>query len=402
MMRIPFLRHNRQQNGPKRKHPPVLYGEHRSEPNEVEPMNRQAIILQLRSKSAIILSENHEYLRIRRAPGMAIGQTIRFDSKDLVWSTSLWEGLNMKKKDLTIAASLILVVAVGFVFARYGLQKPQNGFGPAATQTQTETIQGTGTPSTETHQVSREAVAMLAIDINPSVRLMLDGDGLVLEAIAINDDAEQLDLEALVGLTADAAVERVVEEAIALGFIDPDDFNDDFVVLTHSAFGSNDHEPLMQTIQTRLLERTGKNTQLQNVEMVMVRATEQEMNQAQQDRTGVGLMIMNRLSVQAGLDEAKTVREFFANQERLALMQQGGYMWQGQYGPEGATGQGIQATVRETTGTAKQGEDAPGPQGREGTGTTTGETSGTGPNGPGNGLGGDGSSPSGSSSSGNR
>ena len=97
-------------------------------------------------------------------------------------------------------------------------------------------------------------------------------------------------------------------------------------------------------IQTRLQERIRNNEALQNVEMVMLRATEQQMTQAHKDNIGLGLQIINQNAVQAGLGEAKTVREFFANRERLQLAQtfcqQEGYMWQGKYGGSGEDGPG--------------------------------------------------------------
>jgi hypothetical protein len=41
--------------------------------------------------------------------------------------------------------------------------------------------------------------AVIAVDINPSVELSLDAEGLVIEAAAMNSDAETLDLVSVLG-----------------------------------------------------------------------------------------------------------------------------------------------------------------------------------------------------------
>jgi len=63
----------------------------------------------------------------------------------------------------------------------------------------------------------------VVLDINPSVELVLDKDEVVEYANALNEDADLLlvniDLE---GLSAEAAIDLIIEEATKLGFIDPE------------------------------------------------------------------------------------------------------------------------------------------------------------------------------------
>lgn len=341
-------------------------------------MKRQALILQIRKYDAIILSEDHDYYKIRRQPGFAVGQSIQFSPEDVIQPTMLREGFSMKKKWVTVAASLILVVAVGVVFASFGLIPKSNPTGTTAVET--TAIQSADTAAPSTALAAKPVVAVLAIDINPSLELQLAADGTVVAFKAMNQDAEKLQLGALIGMPAEAAIETIITVARQAGFINSNDDISDFVLLAEVPLDATatEAEPLYAMIQTRLQERIRNNEALQNVEMVMLRATEQQMTQAHKDNIGLGLQIINQNAVQAGLGEAKTVREFFANRERLQLAQtfcqQEGYMWQGKYGGSGedGPGKGTQEQNRETTGTANQGETT-------GSGTANqGETTGNG------------------------
>lgn len=336
-------------------------------------MKRQGLILQVRKNDALILSEDHDYLKIRRQPGFAIGQTVQFSLEDVIQNTINREGFTMKKKWVTVAASVILVAAVGVFFASFGLN-PQTK--PAETTVAgTTALQATETIAPSTALAAKPIVAVLAIDINPSLELKLAVDGTVVAFQFMNQDAEKLQFGELIGMPADAAVEAVVAAAKQAGFINSDDEVIDYVVLAeaHQNAATAEAEPLYAMIQNRLQERIKNNVALQNVEMVMLRATEQQMIQAHKDNIGLGLHVMNQASIQANLGEAKTVREFFANQERLQLAQQEGYMWQGQYGgSEEGPGQGTQQQSRATTGTSagngNQGETT-GPKAGDNAGT---------------------------------
>lgn len=335
-------------------------------------MKRQALILEVRRREAIVLTEDHEYLKIRLQPGFAVGQSVQISPEDLIQTTTPREGIYMKKKWMTVAASLVLVVAVGVLAATVGptlLSKPTGTNETDEISTTAETLAPT------TALAANPAVAVLAIDINPSLELQLDAESLVVAYQTMNQDAEKLQLGELVGLPAETAVEAVVTAAKQAGFIDVSDETDDFVVLSVTPLEGTEAEidPLYTRLQERLRDRIRLNEQLQDCQMVMLRTTEQVRTQAHQAGIGLGLQVMNQAAVQAGLGEAKTVREFFANRERLQLMEQAGYMWQGQYGGSGeeGPGQGTQEQSRETSGTAKQGETS-------GTGSGSGPSDGSG------------------------
>ena len=341
-------------------------------------MDRKGLILTLGLRHTVVLTKDHEYLKIRRQPTHAIGQTIWFSPVDVITSPSIREGFEMKKKTLVWAVALVMVVAVGTLFALPGLL-PLTG-SPADT-TPVQTQMGVTESAGSTSLAAEPAVAVLTVQINPEVELYVSASDKVVKVVALNEDAEELDLDSLRGLSADEAVEALITMATEKDFIIDEDNLSDFVVVTECPLADGPAEgvePLLAQIRNRIQNRIQNNENMQNVELAMLRATEQNRIEARQENIGVGLKLLNQRSEQAGLGRAESIREYFANQERLRFAHQEGFMMQRKAGdgsqPTYQHTETNRETNRETTGTAAQ--NGPGP------------TSGTGePNGPGGGNG---------------
>ena len=87
---------------------------------------------------------------------------------------------------------------------------------PAITDTQSAS---SSSSTNEAPSATNLATSYLAIDINPSIELVIE-NGRIVSVIACNDDAEVLlSGEDLVGLTTDEATEKIVALAEELGFI---------------------------------------------------------------------------------------------------------------------------------------------------------------------------------------
>ena len=87
---------------------------------------------------------------------------------------------------------------------------------PAITDTQSAS---SSSSTNEAPSATNLATSYLAIDINPSIELVIE-NGKIVSVIACNDDAEVLlSGEDLVGLTTDEATEKIVALAEELGFI---------------------------------------------------------------------------------------------------------------------------------------------------------------------------------------
>lgn len=90
---------------------------------------------------------------------------------------------------------------------------------PAITDTQSASSSSSSSSTNEAPSATNLATSYLAIDINPSIELVIE-NGKIVSVIACNDDAEVLlSGEDLVGLTTDEATEKIVALAEELGFI---------------------------------------------------------------------------------------------------------------------------------------------------------------------------------------
>lgn len=96
----------------------------------------------------------------------------------------------------------------------------------------------------------------VAVDINPSIEFVVDGDDIVESFIFLNEDAAVLcaDLD-FVGMNIDDAIELFVQTATEAGYIDPEG-EDNAVLVT--VLGEDGEEPRMEVIRERIRERLNR------------------------------------------------------------------------------------------------------------------------------------------------
>jgi glutamyl/glutaminyl-tRNA synthetase len=110
----------------------------------------------------------------------------------------------------------------------------------------------------------QKVASYVTISINPEVELALTEEGVVLEVLAINDDADILiaDLE-LEGLTVEEATDELLDAAVETGFIDELSEENEVVVTT-----VNEDETTRMDLETLVLARI--RTRLQTKEIAAV------------------------------------------------------------------------------------------------------------------------------------
>ncbi|MGB7594209.1 MAG: hypothetical protein WBL80_01440 [Erysipelotrichaceae bacterium] len=162
--------------------------------------------------------------------------------------------------------------------------------------------------------------AIISVDINPSFELSVNNAGIVIKIEALNADAQSIDTSALLHESAEVAVESIVALAIKAGFIDTADLEDDYVVVS-TVLMSGTKAELGDTLQTKLRDRIHLSDPLQCVDLVQIKATLQERQQARDKDVPVGLYIING-SIQNQNGAMLSVKEFFANDANRAAIQQ--------------------------------------------------------------------------------
>lgn len=96
----------------------------------------------------------------------------------------------------------------------------------------------------------------VAVDINPSIEFIVDGDDIVESFIFLNEDAAILcaDLD-FTGMNIDDAIELFVQTATEAGYIDPEG-EDNAVLIT--VLGEDGEEARMEQIRERIRERLNR------------------------------------------------------------------------------------------------------------------------------------------------
>ncbi len=97
-----------------------------------------------------------------------------------------------------------------------------------------------------------EPISFVTISINPEVELALDENNKILEVIPINDDADVLlsDLN-LVGLNVEESIEKIVDSAMEIGFLE-EYSEENAVIVTAVSDGEKERKELEETVINKI------------------------------------------------------------------------------------------------------------------------------------------------------
>lgn len=161
--------------------------------------------------------------------------------------------------------------------------------------------------------------AIYALDINPSFELSVNPHDKVIDIVAVNDDAKSITFDDLIGLPAEEAVELLIERAEAAGFIELDDLEDDFIVITTIA-QKEQYREQSEGLHARLRERIQLNTMLQAMNVVTIKATVAQLMEARGDEVPVGLYVLHGM-VTSPDGTILSAKEFFAKEGNLEAIE---------------------------------------------------------------------------------
>lgn len=167
--------------------------------------------------------------------------------------------------------------------------------------------------------------AIVSVEINPSFELSTLEDGTVIEIDALNEDAQTIEVADLISLALDQVVETLVARSAEAGFIDLNDLEDDFVLVTTVVLDESDEDnqaALEEKLELMIQERIQISEGLQSMNVVQIKASVQERLLAQGLDVPVGLYVINGMIEVEG--ELVPVREFFADSERRSLVENRG------------------------------------------------------------------------------
>lgn len=183
-------------------------------------MNISGIIIRLKGKKAIILTDQGNFIKKKRKPGMAVGQQIL-----IIESESQRLARRFRTRAMSFAAAACGVLIVMLCFLRF---IPEN-----------------------------MVFAYVDLDINPSIEFAIDRENFVLEVNPLNEDAKTL-TEGLntVNRTLDAAIFELVEKMEREGLIRSD--KDNIILVSASLHSGNTDKKESRKLEMLLSEiKTG-------------------------------------------------------------------------------------------------------------------------------------------------
>lgn len=153
---------------------------------------------------------------------------------------------------------------------------------------------------------------IVAIDINPSFEVSVNALDNVVKIEAMNDDAETIEVDDLIGMKVEDAVDLIVQRSIEAGFINIEDLEEDYVVVT--SISLEDKEEDHDRIHDRIQEQIKDSEYLQSLNIVSIKATQREKFEAEGKDIPVGLYVINGYVQQEDGTYMKA-GEFFSNPE---------------------------------------------------------------------------------------
>lgn len=214
-------------------------------------------VVKINDKDIVVMTENNTFEKIKKFEGLEEGMEVYFEKQDIIKN---------KKSHLnnipTVAAAIFLLVFTSI----YGISFWNTNY---------------------------EAIALVSVDINPSVEIELNKNHKVIKALPINEDATNLPLHELKNKPLVDALNSLVQMTENEGYIKSTEKN--YVVVT--AVQLEDNSENSQSLEQFLaqgkikIENDSKNRN-QDIEVVTIESNKEMLDAARKENISVGKMEM--------------------------------------------------------------------------------------------------------------
>ncbi len=253
-------------------------------------MIKKGLVVECEKEYAIVINKTGDCERILRREGLAVGKKIMYTQDDVVvYDEARKKGRNVMTPVYrmgALVASMILVILMS------GILRP---------------VLDEDVVDDEIALITSDTKRIISVDINPSFKIEVDGDNIVLNIEAMNEDALTLDVDDLIGMASEDAIEGIVALAEEAGFIDISDLEEDYVLITY-VLGDG---VIDEQDEAALLVKKDVSTILSSINLAIARATEEELAMAEERLIPVGLMVN-------GVEASTTVKEYFGEESNVA------------------------------------------------------------------------------------
>ncbi|MDR7857340.1 anti-sigma factor domain-containing protein [Tissierella sp.] len=242
-------------------------------------------IVEVCSDSIVVITEECTFKRIKKSVGLEEGMEVYFEERDIIRkSNTSIKSIKSIKSISKIAAIILLVIT-----SIYGIQ---------------------------VWDINYRAVAIVSIDINPSVEIKVNKNHRVINATALNEDALNLPLKKLKGQVLANALDELVQTAKTEGYIKENEEN--YILL--GVVGLSNNEKDTEALEHLLVEGKEKienvsSEDVQYIEVVTVESNKETLKKARKEHISVGRMEVyennkdNNKDGQSSKEEIKELKE---------------------------------------------------------------------------------------------
>lgn len=236
-------------------------------------------IVKVCSDSIVVVTEECTFKRIKKSVGLEEGMEVYFEERDIIRKS------NTSIKNISKIAAIILLVLTSI----YGIQ---------------------------VWDMNYRAVAIVSIDINPSVEIKLNKNHRVINAKPLNKDALNLPLKKLKGQMLTNALDELVQIAKTEGYIKENEENHILLAVV----GLSNNEKDTEALEHLLAEGKEKIENIssednQHIEVVTVESNKETLKKARKEHISVGRMEVfennkdNNEDGQSSKEEIKDLKE---------------------------------------------------------------------------------------------
>lgn len=255
-------------------------------------MKQKGIILKLKKRCAIIITETCQFYEIKRLPGMNAGDKIEFAPNDI-----LPQCTKFNKKNGTLVACLLIFVLMSMVLL-------------------------------QTYVFNGQTYAYVSVDINPSVQMAVDADKNVIKVWGLNEDGKEIIYDVnLLKKPVEKAVEEIVNAALEKHYINNE--KDNFILIgAVPAIESVEAEEIgALSVRLKAISQKALGDKKQKAEVGAIASVACQHEKAEKQKVSVGKYILQQqvdsnitptVSVQEGkeFDEKKSVKMLYEDYQQ--------------------------------------------------------------------------------------
>lgn len=198
----------------------------------------KGIVIEVNENYIIVMKQDASMLKIKFKEGISVGDKIYFFTEDILIQKS--NRIN-KRVIASIAAMLTFVMLI---------------FKPV---------------------FQKETYAVISFDINPSIELQVDKNGIITSVKGMNDQGEELNIEYIKGLTIEKGVEKLKSELAKDGYI-----NKNNSLLVGFAFSEEDDKEFEDKLQKSI------KTSFKDIDIAYVKGDKGTINEANKRNVSLG------------------------------------------------------------------------------------------------------------------